>query len=332
MKKVQIERAGSYGNLQLKEFPPLQAQLGQTLVDVQAIGVNYADCLVRMGLYSSARDFVGWPITPGFEVAGIANDNPVIAVSLFDSYATQVVVPHHQVFALPNGWTMAQGAAFPAVHLTAWFGLFELAHPRPQSRILVHSAAGGVGCALVRLAKLSGCTVVGVVGATHKVATVEALGADAVIDKSTQDLWVEAKKHAPKGYDIIFDANGVATLQDSYRHLSAPGKLVVYGFHTMLPRTGGRPNWLKLVWSWLRTPRFNPLDMTTENRSVLAFNLSYLFESQEILTEAMGQLLNYVSEGQLPPPQVTTYPFANVGEAHRDLESGQTTGKLALLV
>jgi len=331
MKKVVIERAGSYDQLQFQECELPEAKAGEVVVDVEAIGVNYADCLVGMGLYSSAKEFVGWPITPGFEVAGNANGESVIAVSLFDSYATQVLVPKHQVFPLPKGWSMAEGAAFPAVHLTAWFGLFELAHPRPGSRILVHSAAGGVGCALVRLAKLAGCTVVGVVGASHKVATVEALGADAVIDKSTQSLWVEAKRHAPNGYDIIFDANGVATLEDSYRHLAAPGKLVVYGFHTMMPRTGGRPNWLKLIWSWLRTPRFNPLDMTSENRSVLAFNLSYLFESEYILTEAMTQLLGYVDEGKLPPPGVTTFPFSDVSGAHRALESGQTTGKLVLV-
>lgn len=108
------------------------------------------------------------------------------------------------------------------------------------------------------------------VGAAHKVAPARELGANEVIDRSSEELWPAARRHAPAGYDAVFDANGVDTLRQSYRHLAAPGKLVVYGFHSMLPRGGGRPNWLKLAYDYLRTPRFNPLDLTNDNRSVLA--------------------------------------------------------------
>ena len=86
--------------------------------------------------------------------------------------------------------------------------------------------------------------------AAHKVATVEALGADAVIDKSSSDLWREAERLAPGGYDVVLDANGVETLWQSYRHVAPLGRLVVYGFASMLPRGGRRRNWLKLVWHY----------------------------------------------------------------------------------
>jgi NADPH:quinone reductase-like Zn-dependent oxidoreductase len=88
--------------------------------------------------------------------------------------------------------------------------------------------------------------------------------------------------------------------------------------------------WAKLAIDWLRTPRFDPLDMTTTNRSVLAFNLSYLFERKEFLAEAMTALLTSVESGALPPPAIATYPLADVANAHRALESGQTVGKLVL--
>jgi NADPH:quinone reductase-like Zn-dependent oxidoreductase len=214
--------------------------------------------------------------------------------------------------------------------LTAWYALFELAHPRPGDTLLIHSAAGGVGSMLVQLGKIAGCKVVAVVGASHKVSATHELGADIVIDKSTQDLWKEAEAYAPQGYDIVLDANGVSTLEQSYRHLAPMGKLVVYGFHSMLPKTGGLPNKLRLAWDWLRTPRFSPFDMTTSNRSVLGFNLSFLFDKTAVLEAGLEQVLQWLEQGKLHPPAVTTYPFESVAEAHRDLESGQTIGKLVL--
>lgn len=336
-----IDRAGSYEQLKIKSFDEPEVSDDKVLIDVQSIGVNYADCIVRMGLYKSARDYVGWPITPGFEVAGtIAKLGPkvegfqvgdeVIGVTRFDGYASQICVPQHQVFAKPKSFSMDQAAAFPSVFLTASFALFDLGHPREGQDLLVHSAAGGVGGALVQLGKIAGGRVIGVVGGSHKVDAVKALGAAGVIDKSTQDLWREAKSLAPRGYQLIFDANGVETLGNSYAHLRAPGRLIIYGFHTMMPKRGGKPNWLQLIWGWLRTPRFNPLNMTSDNKSVLAFNLSYLFEETGILKEHMDRLLAWIDEGRIQSPKVTSYAFKDVAQAHRDLESGKTVGKLVL--
>ena len=342
MRKVVIHRPGGYDRLCIERHPDLEPGSGEVLVEVEAIGINYADCVTRMGLYASARHYAGYPITPGFEAAGriaaVGNDvsdlepgGEVMVLTRFNGYATQIVVKREQVFPKPAALSMPQAAGFAAVFLTAWFALFELAHPRPGDRLLVHSAAGGVGGALVQLGRIAGCEVVGVVGASHKVGAVRTMGADAVIDKSREDLWTAAERIAPEGYDVILDANGVATLKQSYRHLAPVGKLVVYGFHSMLPRKGGRPNRLRLLWDYYRTPRFSPFSLTTRNRSVLGFNLSFLFERSELLGEAMNQLLHWVVDGRLQPRPVRSYRFEQVAAAHRDLESGQTVGKLVLI-
>jgi NADPH:quinone reductase-like Zn-dependent oxidoreductase len=341
-RRVVVHSAGGYDRLKLEDARIEAPGPGQIRIDVRAIGVNYADTIVRMGLYASAKEYVGWPITPGFEVAGVVSalgegvddlaiGDEVFAVTLFGGYASHLVVDRTYVFRKPASLSLPQAAALPAVGMTAWYALFELAHPRRGQKVLVHSAAGGVGSALVQMAKIAGCEVVGVVGATKKVAVARALGADHVIDKSAQDLWREAERIAPDGYDVILDANGVSTLGASYRHLRRAGKLVVYGFHSMMPKRGGRPNWPKLALDWLRTPRFNPLDMTNESRSVLAFNLSYLFDRVELLHEAIARILEWTEAGTLAPPAVTTYPLAEVARAHADIESGLTTGKLVLI-
>ena len=343
MKRVRIRKAGGYERLEIEEAAELRARPGEVRVAVEAIGVNFADCIVRMGLYASAKEYVGWPITPGFEVAGRVDEvgdgvtrhevgDRVIALTRFDGYATQVVVPEHQAFGFPEAWSMADAAGFAVVYLTADYALFELAHPRPGAKILVHSAAGGVGGALLQLARANDLFAVGVVGRANKVAVAKEQGAAYVIDKSSEDLWAAAERHAPKGYDVVLDANGVETLGQSYAHLRPTGRLVIYGFHTMMRRGGpGTPNWPKLAIDWLRTPRFNPLDLTNDNKSVMAFNLSYLFEEQGILEDAMARLMKLVSAGKITPPKTQTFPLTDVAGAHKAIESGTTTGKLVLL-
>lgn len=342
VRSVVVHKAGSYDRLSIETRPERTPSAGEVAIDMEAIGVNYADFVVRMGLYASARELVGWPITPGFEVAGRVRDvgegvthvragDRVLAVTLFNGYSTEVIAPSAQVFRLPDALSFEQGAAIPAVYLTAYFALHILAHPRKGDRVLVHSAAGGVGGCLVQFAKLAGCEVVGVVGTSHKVAAAKTLGCDHVIDKSTEDLWARAKHFSERGYDVVLDANGVSTLKDSYRHTRPAGKLVVYGFSAMMPKKGGRPNYLKLAADYLRTPRFNPLDMTNDSKSVLAFNLSYLFDRGDILEEGMTAVMGWLADGKIAPPATTTYPLEKVGDAHRDIESGMTVGKLILV-
>jgi NADPH:quinone reductase-like Zn-dependent oxidoreductase len=343
MRKIVIPRAGSYERLRVDNVPTPQAGSGEVRVRIEATGVNYADVLIRMGLYASAKEYVGWPITPGFEFAGVVEalgsdvldgrfevGQPVFGVSRFGAYAEAICVPAAQLFARPSTLTAVQAAALPTIFLTAYYAIHELVHPRPGRAFLVHSAAGGVGSMLVQLGRLASCRVVGVVGASHKVDALRALGADVVIDKSTEDLWSAAEAACPGGYDAVFDANGVATLRGSYRHLRPSGKLVIYGFHTMLPREGGRPKYLKLAKDYLLTPRFNPLDLTNDNKSVMAFNLSYLFEELELLHEGIATMLGHLADEALKLPRITTYPLEQVAQAHRDLESAQTVGKLVL--
>lgn len=336
-----MHRPGGHRRLAIEEHPRPDPGAHEVRIEVAAAGVNFADTLVRMGLYKSSREQVGWPVTPGFEIAGrvaalgaevsdLAVGDEVLAVTLFGGYASEVVVPRDQVFMVPAGLPLLDAAAFPSPFLTAYYGLIELARPRRGDSVLVHSAAGGVGGALVQLGRVAGCRVVGVVGAGHKADTARRLGADEVIDRSSQNLWERAEQLEPEGFAVICDANGVATLKESYRHLRRPGKLVVYGFHSMLAKGSSRPSWPRLAWTWLRTPRFDPLRMTNSSRSVLAFNLSYFFGQKVLLTEIMDQLLEWLRQGRIAPPPVTAYPFEAVAEAHRAIESGESVGKLVL--
>lgn len=341
MRKVLIRKAGGWDRLEMVSAPDPEPGDADVVVKTHAIGVNFADCIVRMGLYESAKKYVGWPITPGFEFTGevvkVGSDVKdvragarVMGVTRFGAYATHVSVPRRQIFELPDGFSMEQAAGFPAVFLTAWYALVELANVRAGMKLLVHSAAGGVGGALCQIGKAKGLTVVGVVGSSSKIEAARAQGADQVIDKSSEDLWRMARRHAPDGYDVVCDANGITTLKQSWEHVRSPGRLVVYGFHTMMSKTG-KPSWGKLGVDFVRTPRFSPFEMCDKNKSVLAFNLSYLFDEKQILDDGMEDLFGWVRDKKLQPQPVITFPLDRAGDAHRAIESGTTRGKLVLI-
>jgi len=312
-------------------------------VQTKAIGVNYADCVVRMGFYASSKKYEGWPVTPGFEFSGIVSaigadvqdvviGARVFGVNRFNAYATHVAVLRSQIYRLPDHISFEEAAGFPVNYLTAYYALHQVVRIYPDATILVHSAAGGVGSALLQLCKLAGWRSIGVVGSSHKIDAARDMGADEVIDKSKENLWKMVERYAPEGVDVILDGNGASTLRQGYAHLRPTGKLISYGFHSMFPRGKGVANPFKLLIGYLRTPRFNPVDMHKQNKSLLTFNLSFLFDRQDLLQDAMAFLSPRFQEGKIRVPAITTYPFADVARAHKDLQSGRTVGKLVLVL
>lgn len=343
MKKILIRSPGSRKKLEYVEVDDLVPKDDEVLIQVHATGVNYADVCVRFGVYESAKKYVGWPICPGFEVSGtVAGVGPnvskykvgdlVIGFTLFNAYATQVCIREKHVIPLPKEFSLDEGAGFVAVFFTAFHALHQHIKLRPGDLVLIHSAAGGVGTALVQLSRVLGLKTVAVIGASHKKAYIESFQPDYIIDKSTQNLWAEAEKIAPKGYRAIFDANGYTTMNDSYKHLAPTGKLIVYGAHGMFSKVTGRINYLKAAIGLLKTPRFSPLEMTTNNKGVIGFNLSFLFQEEDLIDEGMYALSKMVALGQIRPVPVTKIPFDRVADAHQLIESGNSVGKIVLTI
>jgi len=341
MKHVIVRRPGGVERLVVVNAPDPTPKGGEVCVEVRAAGVNFADLVVRMGLYESAKKYVGWPITPGFELSGTVRSvgegvtlfrpgDRVFGITRFGGYTSCICLPEAQVERLPDGMSFAQGATFPVVFLTAWYALHELCRLRPGYVVLVHSAAGGVGSSLVQLAKRAECRVIGIVGGAHKVEAVKALGADLVIDKNREDLWAAVERAAPEGCHVVLDANGSETLRESYEHLRPTGRVVVYGFHSLLARGSGRLPLLRAALGWFRVPSFNPFKMVDKNVGVLAFNLSYLFDELAIFKEGITALTGALARGEIQCPPLTEVPFDEVARAHTLLHSGQTVGKVAL--
>jgi 2-desacetyl-2-hydroxyethyl bacteriochlorophyllide A dehydrogenase len=333
-------------SLSLKDFPK-----GMVLVRVSHFSINYADVTIRWGLYESALRYVGWPIVPGFDFSGRIEFAPkdcdykvgdeVFGFTLFGAYSSQILCPVHQLRKKPKVLSMPAAAATPAVSATALHAIaLAGGWPNPPKAInkaaLVHSAAGGVGTKLLQMLRICGFSpIVGVVGASNKVSACKRLGADVVIDKSTEDLWAAAEAASPGGYAAIFDANGVSTLRDSYDHLCRSGKLVTYGFHSNIPKASqfiSPLEWLKIVCKMAMMPKFDPLDMVLTSKTISGFNLSFFADEVELINVYMNQLLEWIGSGKLTMDDVTCFNMNEVGLAHNFIQSGKSIGKIVVKV
>ena len=352
-KRIMIKKPGTYNALTFDETPLGAPGPGEVQVDIKACGINFADISVRLGLYAAAKN--AYPLCPGLEFSGYVRrtgqgvedfkfGDRVFGATRFGGYATAINCPADQLWHLPETWDLHRGAAFPVSYLTAYYGLHQVGHLKRSSRVLIHSAAGGVGTSLLHLVrafmaekispleqKAEGQPIVGVVGNPEKIPHILTAGATHAIDKSAENLWQKASQYSPNGFDLIFDANGASTLKESYKHIKPTGRLIIYGFASMLSHSGSI-NRLKLLWDYLRTPRFSPFDLTGANKSVCGFNLIYLFEKASFFRSIMTGLLSLNSRGMLPKMPLTVFPFENVADAHRAMESGKTIGKLVLKI
>jgi len=348
-----IDRAGSLDRLtrQTEDLP--DPGPGEARIAVKAIGLNFADLFACLGLYSATPsgafvpglEFVGvvealGPVVPP-SVPGEAPVRPlqpgdeVIGLTRFGAYVTAVNVDLRYLRPIPSGWTFAEGAAFPVQALTAWYALIELGALKRGAGVLLHSAAGGVG--LNALAILAGfdARVVATVGhSTKRDFLVERYGM-----RSEQIVVRDRRRFGRQlddalaalgldGFDLALDAVAGPYFRPAYDRLRPEGRLVLYGAADLMPARP-RPDYLRLALRYLRRPRLDPLRMIAENKSVMAFNLIWLWEQVDRLPQAYDQLSRFV---QRPPLVGRRFSFADAPAALRHLQSGESIGKVVLEV
>lgn len=334
MRQLVIPRYGPPEVLEVREAPEPRVAQGTVRIRVHAAGINFSDLLARQGLYPDAPKP---PCTVGYEVAGAVDavgdgvtafhrGDLVVATTKFRGQSELVVAPASAVFPLPAGWTFEQGAAFPVVYLTAHHMLVRVAAAQRGETVLVHAAAGGVGLAVAELGRILGLRVLGLASvAKHEV--LRQYGVEPLDGRDPR--WFEAvRAAAPHGVDVVLDAVGGDSWRHGYRLLAPAGRMVCYGASGL--SGGPRRNLLKIVWQVLRFPRFGPLGLMNDNRSVAGVNLGHLWNSRELLDPQMGTLLGYAREGKLTPRVDRAFPLAEAAAAHQYIHERRNVGKVVL--
>lgn len=327
-----VKKAGSLRHLALGEsaIPPLQK--GKVLVKVKSVGLNYADIFAIMGLYSATPQ---GPFIPGLEFSGevLATDSAdfvagqrVMGVTRFGGYDSHIAADPDYLFPLPGGWSYEEGAAFPVQTLTAYYALRTLGDLKDGQAVLIHSAAGGVGLQANRIAKKYHAYTIGVVGSDTKLELLRREGFDRAIvrgGKFRDDLRVALDG---RPLNLVLEATGGKYFHHSYGALAPMGRLVAYGSAQFTP-SSHRPNYLDLLFRYLFRPRIDPLSMIKANKSVMAFNLIWIYDQKDLMKE----MLSEIEKLELPPPMVGhRFDFLQMDKALALFQSGKTTGKVVL--
>lgn len=338
-KAIRIERLGRPEVLVERTLPLGDPRPGEVHLRVAATGVNFADLLMRTGLYGTVPPR---PYSPGFEAAGRIErvgagvddwrvGDRAVALMRHGGYAHDVVVPARQLFPVPNGVRLEQAAAVPVVFLTAWVCLFESARVRGGETALILNAGGGVGTAAVQLAVHHGLRVIGTAGSDRKRSFVtDQLGAEACFD-SRGDWETPVRDLAgQRGIDVALDPVGGPATAVCRRLLAPLGRIVFYGLSEALP--GRRRSWLRAARAWLRTGRFHPLSLVEPNAGVSGVHLLHLGGRERVLEPALPEIFRRIVDGELRPVVDRTFPLDRDGAvaAHCYLHSRENLGKVVL--
>jgi NADPH:quinone reductase-like Zn-dependent oxidoreductase len=337
---ILIERLGAPESLVEREVPLRDLGPDDVHLRVLATGVNFADLMMRVGLYGTVPPR---PFSPGFEVVGeVVRTGPdvrdwrpgdrAIALVRYGGYARDLIVPTRNLFRCPAELSPAQAAAVPVVFLTAWIALFEAARVRAGETALVLGAAGGVGTAAVQLCVKAGLRVVGTAGnAAKREFVVRELGAAACFDSRGEWEPDVLRLVGKRGIDVALDSVGGAATASCRRLLAPLGRLVFYGLSEAMP--GWRRNWVSAARAWLKTPRFHPLALIEPNIGVFGVHLLHLKGREEALRPALEEIYRRIVAGELRPVLDRTFPLDRDGAvaAHRYLHERKNLGKVVLV-
>jgi len=337
---IRIERLGRPEVLVEREIPLAAPGPDEVHLRIHAAGVNFADLVMRAGLYGTVPDR---PYSPGFEVAGevvtvgagVTAWKPgdhAVGVIRFGGYARDVIAPSRNLFPYPASLSPAEAAAVPVVFLTAWVALFEAARVRAGETALVLVAAGGVGSAAVQLARRAKLRVIGTAGSERKRRfVVEELGAAACFDTNGEWEAEVAALVGPRGIDCALDALGGPATAACRRLLAPLGRLVFYGMSAGMPER--KRSWPKAALAYVRTPRFHPLDLVEPSIGLFGIHLLHLQAKETVMQQAMHAIYDGVASGELRPILDRTFPLTRDGAvaAHNYLHGRGNIGKVVLV-
>jgi NADPH:quinone reductase len=322
MKAIRFHETGRPEVLKLEDVEDLEAGPGEALVKVHTAGVNFADTLLRRGAYLTVPRL---PEIPGFEASGVVAaigagvDKRLagqrVAVLAERAYAEYMKVEAGRLIPLPDPLSFDDGAAFPVQALTAYHMLYTMDRIDPGDSVLIHAAAGGVGLLAVQMAKLAGARVFGTTSSEQKAKLVKEMGADEVILYSKVDFAGEIERLTQgRGVRLVLDSVGKATLRGGLKSLAPFGHLISYG------GASGPPEAIEVR------------SLYEKSLKVSAFWLMTLPRTPETAARGIQQVTEWISSGKLRLVVGLKLPLAEAAEAHRQMESRQTIGKILLTV
>lgn len=321
MKAIVVSEKGGPEVLTVSDIPEPHAGAREVVVEVAAVGVNYIDTYQRRGVYDIALPFV-----PGLEGAGVVVEvgSGVTEFALGDqvawsgaqgSYAEKVAVNVDKAMVVPQDMDLKDAAQALLQGVTAQYLVASVFPVGPGHTALVHAAAGGVGLLLTQMIKARGGTVIATVSTEEKAKLVSSVGADHVIRYDQEDFLPRVTEiTVGVGVDVVFDGVGKTTFDQSLRSLKTRGMMVLFG-----QASGPVPP--------VDSQLLNSLGSLLLTRPTLG---DFTQTPEEFRWRA-SEVLNAIVSGDVTLTLGAHYPLTDAQQAHIDLESRKTSGKLLLI-
>ncbi|KYG57742.1 quinone oxidoreductase family protein [Planococcus maritimus] len=322
MKVVKFEEYGGPEVLQYTESEQPKPKAHEVLIEVKAVGVNYADTARREGKYVVPTEL---PYIPGSEAAGIVVEtgsevtrfkagDRVVALIESAAYAEYAAIPEQVLTPVPEGVSFEEAVALPLQGLSAYHILKTMGRLEPGETVLIHAAAGGVGTIAVQLAKLFGAgKIIATASTEEKLFHAEKMGATHLVNYS-EEGWIQRVKEITegKGVDVALEMVGGSVFNETLKTLAPFGRLVIFG-----AASGEQAV-------------FAPGQLMKRNQSVIGFFLPQIMRNQELFQKSFQELLEYMNNGQLKLTIGGAYPLEQAADVHKLLQSRKTIGKLVL--
>jgi len=319
---IQIYETGGPEVMKWEEVSVGEPGEGQVKLRHSAVGLNFIDVYFRTGAYPQEN----MPFTPGMEGAGevIAVGEGVTHISVGDrvayagaigAYAEERIAPADKMVKLPDSIDDQTGAAMMLKGMTASYLLNRTFKAGPDSTVLFHAAAGGVGLIVCQWAKHLGATIIGTVSSEEKAELARAHGCTHTINYTSENFVERVREITDgKGCDVVYDSIGKDTWPDSLDCLKKFGLWATFG-----QASGPLPD--------INMAIFAQKGSLYATRPTL---FTHIAERSD-LEEVSGALFDVVTSGAVKIPVNQTYPLSEAAQAHIDLEGRKTTGATVLL-
>ncbi|MDR6122928.1 NADPH2:quinone reductase [Bacillus sp. SLBN-46] len=322
MKAVQLKEYGGPEVLNLVDIEKPVPKGHEVLIEIKAIGVNYADTARREGQYVVKTPL---PFIPGAEIAGIVAQvgekvtkvkpgTRIVTLIESGGYAEFALADERALIPIPEQLDFHTAVALPLQGLSAYHILKTMGRLEKGESVLVHAAAGGVGTIAVQLAKLFGAgKIIATASSDEKLALAREMGADVLINYTEPD-WEQQVLEATdgRGVNVALEMVGGEVFNKTVRCLATFGRLVIFG------AASGEQS------------RFYPSSLMGRNQSVIGFFLPQIMRKQELLQPSLVELLTYLGEGKLKLTIGGVFPLEEAAQVHTLLQSRKTQGKLIL--
>lgn len=316
MKAILVPSPGGPEALVLGEAPEPVLREGEVLVRVRATAVNRADLLQAAGKYPPPP---GESEILGLEAAGVVEETGERVFCLLPGggYAEKVAVPRSMLMPIPERLSFEEAAAVPEAWFTAYLNLIREGALAASEVVLLHAAASGVGTAAIPLAKDAGARVVATVRSAAKAGTLEALGADLVVDTTARDFAEAVEERFGKAsVGLVLDPVGGATFAGNVRLLARGGRLV------LIATMGGGSAELDL--RAVLTKRLRIVGSTLRARP--------LAEKADLTAAFVRDVLPGFADGRFRPLVDSVFPLERTADAHLRMASNANVGKMVLTV